>query len=889
MIPLYLKLKTEPTEEFYVEKNTVEFNSKVYKFQKIFGQDESLEYLVQQEQTEGTEESSPCYIFMGPTGSGKTTALRELLNLKLKSSTIAGAGKYPTFLSAFEVANNKYAIDLLERDLRFTKKEYLHLTRDISCKKVKFDHETKDELLNSIFRKRLTQLTPFNTESSRSCLVIYLIQNGKKFVYMDLMGNEKFDKSMPKMSNVFANMNISSITKMLTTASSNNSSSISSFDDPFYVRSSNFITNLIFKKNVNEKDRKINICLVIDPQGDNDLNKSAFNNIAELIQNDVETSTKPSQLQNAKLTHSPTSALSLTMSPPNYTRPTIASLSPIKMRKRSLLISPKKCGSSSTFNSQRRSLSISPIRKRVTSNIKPRRIVSAPNKSSPGRLQVAKSILVPNAHEIQISSLMQELKDLKEENVQLKSENKVYAEEKIELTLSITTIKHDHKLEVSDLKDQLAVSQNTVDDLTKDVARLDKERSALTTHWNELKGDFFNFQNEHESFNKIVDTLKVQLHDIKGVNDHLTEKNRDLSQELKTVRVATEKLNNSNQEEIEKLESTLETYEETILELNNQNETLQSSLELKESAVVKHQNSERELTSQLLRTKEQLDEYNCELHELKEVLEKKKQEINDLKQTSNSTVSLTAELGTVRSELEKSKLQLEQTDDLTDKLNSANIDLELVKEKLSIKTMEAEKLELELSATRNEITIQLEAVNGKLQQTMFEKKDLNSKLEGISEQLDVYKLENEELTKKLAKSEREASNPTVQSNLNEGVETVSFPKISFGSFSPPTKEIHTLPSIDFLDQFTTFSDPIFHGPQIYEDVHDNGIDDENRSNEQEEDEDEDTGVENAPLAKPVLGQSKQENGTTENRLKRSGQHFHHPPLKSSKLRNIIYS
>ncbi|CAH2352253.1 hypothetical protein CLIB1423_06S02234 [[Candida] railenensis] len=884
MIPLYLKLKTPSTEEFYVDKDTVEFNSKLYKFQKIFDHDESLEYLVQQEHRDGAEDSSPCYIFMGPTGSGKTTALRELLNLKLKSSTIVGSAKYPTFLSAFEVANNKYAIDLLERDSRFTKKEYHHSTRDISCKKVKFDNDTKDELLNSIFRKRLTQSTPFNTESSRSCLVIYLIQNGKKFVYMDLMGNEKFDKAMPKMSNVFANMNISSITKMLTTANSNNNASISPFDDPFYVRSSNFITNLIFKKNINEKDRKINICLVIDPQGDNDLNKSAFNNIAELVQNDVETNTKPSQLQSTKLTLSPTSPLSLTVSPPNYTRPTIASLSPIKMRKRSQSISPKKCGSSSTFNSQRRSLSISPIRKRVASNDKPRRIVSAPINSNPGRLQVGKSIQVlPDDHEIQISSLMKELKELKEENVQLKSENKVYVDEKLELTLNMSTIKHDHELEVSSMKDQLTVSQKLAEALTKDVERLDKERSALTTHWNEFKGDFFNFQNEHESFNKIVDALKFQLDGIKGIND-------DLTQELKTVRVATENLNNSNQEEIEKLENTLETYEETILELNNQNETLQSNLESKECTIAKHQNSERELTSQLLKTKEQLDEYNYELHELKEVLEKKTQEVYDLKQTFNNTVSLTAELGTVRSELEQAKLQLEQTDDLTDKLNSANIDLESVKGKLSIKMMEAEKLELELSSTRDENTIQLEAVKGKLQQTIFEMKDLNSKFDGVNEQLDVYKLENEELTKKLAKTERDASNSTVHSNLSEGVETVSFPKISFGSFSPPTKEIHTLPSIDFLDQFTTFSDSIFHGPQIYEDVHENDIGDENGSTDQGgEEEEEDTGVENAPLVKPVLGPSKQDSATTENRMKRSGQHFHHPPLKSSKLRNIIYS
>lgn len=81
------------------------------------------------------------------------------------------------------------------------------------------------------------------------------------------MGNEKFDKAFP-MGNVFANMNMSSITKVLLNASVEG-------------RSSSIITNLIFKKN---EKKKINIVLNIDPNGDEELNASAFRNIADVVQ-----------------------------------------------------------------------------------------------------------------------------------------------------------------------------------------------------------------------------------------------------------------------------------------------------------------------------------------------------------------------------------------------------------------------------------------------------------------------------------------------------------------------------------------------------------------------------------------------------------------------------
>lgn len=150
-IPLYLKLKSSPGGDFLLEGNSITFKSNDYHFQKIINSNELIETLDHDVNANvdgyGEGDSIPYVIFVGPTGSGKTTSLKELLQYKLANV------KAPVFISAFEVSNNKFAIDLLETDPTLMKKQFQHLVRD-SSKKIKIDSiESKDIILNEIFKK----------------------------------------------------------------------------------------------------------------------------------------------------------------------------------------------------------------------------------------------------------------------------------------------------------------------------------------------------------------------------------------------------------------------------------------------------------------------------------------------------------------------------------------------------------------------------------------------------------------------------------------------------------------------------------------------------------------------------------------------------------------
>lgn len=303
---------------------------------------------------------------------------------------------------------------------------------------------------------------------------------------------------------------------------------------------------------------------------------------------------------------------------------------------------------------------------------------------------------------------------MKAENFQLKSEN------------SEMLNKFSHETtELLKVKEQLSADLLDVSSLYQ---QLNQERNLLKDQWKELRSDFNNFQNEHESFNELVDSLRLELDSIKQGNESLKLVNLEISTELQTVRDSMTLTTISHEEELRKLdtlnktlETTVETYEETILEINQQNSCLVKELENKKI-------DESKLTKQLIKTKEKLDEYNCELHKVKEDLLMKDAELIDIKIKNSDLMSVSAQLETVSNELEDAKIQLEDTDDLFIKLNSTTAQLEVANEKIKQLEKKQEEMNKDADIARNAMSIELAQLRARLQQSNFEKEDFSRKL-----------------------------------------------------------------------------------------------------------------------------------------------------------------
>lgn len=302
-ISLYLKLKPgEGTNaSFEVNRLThcLQLDENSYKFTQIFEDEQQLSSIIE-------NNDSNVYVFVGPTGAGKTTSVFNVLkNLDFKGE-----------ITAFEMNNNKKFIDLLDN-------------KNLKLKLNELDKQIFTKLLiTNIFNSRSTLKTNSNPTSSRSCLIITLYYQKHYITFIDLMGNEKFEMNQ---SNIFANVNMSSITsKLINNHSTNNS-----------------ITNLIFDGN-----HKVNIIVNLDPFGETGLIKSTLNNIASLV-TEFKQQPTANQLENYndKL--------------PSYARPTNSSavrISPIKPFARSILRSPSKSPSKSPSRSLTKSPSRSPLK-----------------------------------------------------------------------------------------------------------------------------------------------------------------------------------------------------------------------------------------------------------------------------------------------------------------------------------------------------------------------------------------------------------------------------------------------------------------------------------------------------------------------------------------------
>lgn len=509
-ITLYLKEKSRRREEkpIYeqVGETSIRLSGRQYDFCKIFNRGNN-------DYTDLIEVSEPCsyFIFMGPTGSGKTTTLRKVVDQKLESLEYC---KNEASITAFEVTDNKYVIDLLTVPLK--KREQAGSNLEAQLMKKSLSGDLKG-IIDKVFARRNTQETVFNKLSSRSCLVISFYHNSQKVTYIDFMGNEKYDRSL-STSNTFANMNMTSITQLLARKS------------PVAGRSSNLITNLIFN-NGSVSNGKISIVLNLDPYGDISLSKSILNNIASLV-------------KDFKVNESPNKgACSSETRIPNYARPTISFLSP-----------SKKVSTLSPI----RKLSSTPAKFRMIP--KTNRPSTAPKlrtRRSPQKFQtptrVAVSInnatpifkpndLTSNFYEIQIKSLKNTIIDLEKEVIHFKDDN-------IDILhrMKHSNIEFENELKIlrMDKAADSSVKHEPKDSLF-DENEIQKQRKDLNDKVNDFKTEFYKFKNEHIQSSTNIKALKVSLGTLEMDNHETKTKYLALIKELQSVKDTLEKTETEN-------------------------------------------------------------------------------------------------------------------------------------------------------------------------------------------------------------------------------------------------------------------------------------------------------------------------------------------------------
>lgn len=288
-IPLYVRIKqvsdcSVDSVSHITQKsdNSIEFAEKEYQFDLVFTHE--LGY-----HPDSQDANDTVTVFVGPTGSGKTTCLKQMLDTT--TNTWLQQNWTDRKISAFEIMDNRHVIDLTDNK-KVSKP--LKQTSVVQLTNVK----EAVQCFQSILKNRTTTQTNSNSESSRSCLILKIYEDDSSTTYVDMMGNEKFEKGT---SNLFANSTMSSLTQYL---KSNGSSG----------RSANTIINIIF----GNPKAMIAVVLTLDPYGDARLIKSSLLNIADLTRQCQPVATKE------------TASTLVPTSLPHYARPTLSSLSPKK-------------------------------------------------------------------------------------------------------------------------------------------------------------------------------------------------------------------------------------------------------------------------------------------------------------------------------------------------------------------------------------------------------------------------------------------------------------------------------------------------------------------------------------------------------------------------------
>ncbi|KAI5954238.1 hypothetical protein KGF54_002013 [Candida jiufengensis] len=744
-IPLYLKIKGQNNAQTYneypcfdvLDNNSIEFNDTTYDFEYIYQHNENnYKDLIE------TSHNS-CIVLMGPTNSGKTTMLKQLVNLKLKKLNELES---PVFVSSFEISNNKYLSDLLD------------VTDGTESKKIPFSYITNfenklkrtkpnQELIKNILKQRLSKCTEFNENSSRSCLIMTFFYNNTKTTFVDLMGNEK---NSSLSSNIFANSNISSITQTMVNKSKSD-----------LKRSHNLITNYIFKN----KDLKI--VLNLDQFGDLSLIKSNLNNVADVV-------------KNFKLPTTSNETDNVTRRVPSYTLPTMSSSrhSPRKiMRPLSAPHVPTIQQSTSTYHKKPLEVS-NKITKPIITKIR------SPRKPPVPRRGPSKETLIIQALEAEQQQLKQKYFNSIED---IKLEISGFKGESTQLVETFTKLKNN----LVQLESENSKKTETIDSIKEEnlryvekLVKVSEELSALQALKIENEEEISALEGQKLKLEKVIEAGKDEVSKLGEERQDLNNQISKLQNEATTLHDRIRSLNEtivdnkqnlaSRNARIVELEDEKVIYQKEINEMINQQDKLKSELTYLEAECV---NLKHDLDSQ----KAQREKFITEIDILKGSIVAKDTEISNLKSSGSET----------EGKVEHSQQQIKQ---LKEKIHEKN--QEMTKLNSSINQLQnqlnnAKDLEKDLrssvSSTKSELNNLHETHQQRLknEQSKFDiqKNELNAKilnLESFSSEKDrkIKQLEDSlkkesELSKSLQSNNTKLSNElTTNENLNLELSTI---------------------------------------------------------------------------------------------------------------------
>lgn len=665
-IPLYLKIKgssntTGDVPHFHqLSETTISFNETDYSFEHVFG-DSTNNYsqLID-------SNTNSCVLLMGPTASGKTTMLKQLV--ASKSSTFEG----PAFVTAFEISRNKHVVDLLDTSLS----EFKHVQNfESTLKRVKFSHDAWKQICKS----RATQSTEFNANSSRSCLVVTFYYNNTRTTFIDLMGNEKKGVAA---NNTFANLNNSAITQLLV--------------NPKNVRSDNLVTNFIFKH------QNLKFVLNLDPYGNPSLIKSSLTNVADLVKN-----FKP-PVSNTS-TNNTTTTKSIRRVP-SYSRPTVSSSrhSPVKnlaKRSRIVSISPEK----STVK-----------RVRLRSNPHSRSLDSNPFIEKNSKIYL-KSLAQRSTSTDTVAD------DFAEKLEQLKNEKQELHDKYVQ---SIKEIKQDFlgfKQETTGLVNVLGSLESTINQLRQEGEYMNEANKEQVLQLIEEHNS--KVENMHQEFeSEKTELLRQHECRVSQITLNLTEKSRqefnEATGKFKDSELKLQDEIKSKCTTITQLETRIQTLVEGLEE--SKNNSTKTSNELKGQILAKD-GQIKELSQKLGQLEQTLydkeAEYKCQLEKLTEVGSEKQKELDGLVEQckleisqlkaerlnadetwKDEQVKLEKSYEKQISEISKSKQELEVDNQaLKDKLNDISKEsTELIAENEKLKT-KSDQVEAVHEGLKNEI------------------------------------------------------------------------------------------------------------------------------------------------------------------------------------------
>ncbi|KAK6198085.1 uncharacterized protein RJT21DRAFT_116128 [Scheffersomyces amazonensis] len=763
-IPLYVHVKGRPLNESdedslnndevpkfnIVSNTTLEVNDKTFEFNQVFTSPSEFRATINNDNNNNNEnDTSTCYLFMGPTNSGKTTTLYQLLQHKLHLLT---ESKTICFMTAFEITDNRYILDLLNSN-NDNAARLNHFNFENQLIKEKLEYKSQ---LSTVFGKRLTKRTVFNQKSSRSVLIITLYYNNLRTTYIDLMGNEQFSTNDGNVTpnsqintNTFANANISSIMQLVLGGKSSATTMVG--------RSSNLITNLIFKKS----PHALKIILNLDPYGDEKLIRSTLNNIVSLIHRFATLNSNERQSQTTTSSSNTNRKRNL----PHYAQPTLSSLSPTKKKIRHNFVITKPV--SKLFDNSASKKALDALRDQISSIVDSLPINSETNTEEISPIELlkfkAETLVALNVqHEADKNRLKVEIDSLIERNDgntdimknlqrNLDFVNGELNNNQIELAQrqgKITELEKEiteNKLKIENAERDLKEKEDSITQLHHEltstltkleseiaaykskVSTLESESETKTKQINELKSELINkndhvgkLQSELNKINSQVSGLESELNSrTQQVNELQTDLDKRSNQTIELKQKVTQ-LNNIKSQ----TEQQLQDAKNKLSNLENNSSSTTQELDQLNNSVTNLTNKNQLVSNELAETKSKLTSMKSELIE----------KANRISQLDSEVVSLQQAKTKLEDKLTTLKSQFEHDISLKDS-RIAELSQQTMSEQTQYKRLESQYFELKSSfeTTENQLNLQVRQLQDSINDKDIEISKLQAQLNQYQE------------------------------------------------------------------------------------------------------------------------------------------------------------